>query len=55
MTCHESNAIYVKRWRKRNKERFAEQHREHSRAYYSRKRKWQIISKNFLAAFKDFV
>ena len=55
MPTHPKNAQYVKTWRTKNKERFAEQHREHSRVYYLRRRIWLKVSKAFLADFKEYV
>ena len=55
MPCHPKNSQYVKAWRAKNKERFAAQHREHSRVYYLKRRIWTNISKAFLADFRQFV
>ena len=53
MTVHPRNAFYVKRWREKNKERFAEQHREHSRVYYLKRRVWRKIALAFLQDFAE--
>jgi hypothetical protein len=55
MTCHRNNAAYVKTWRLKNKEKFAVQHREHSRVYYQNRRIWMKISKAFLGDFREYV
>jgi len=53
MPCHPKNAFYVKRWRENNKDKFAEQHREHSRVYYLKRRVWRKIALAFLQDFAD--
>jgi len=51
MPCHPKNSLYVKRWRQKNPEKFAEQHRAHSRLYYLKRRVWRKIALAFLTEF----